>query len=138
MKSRLLIVDDESEIREALARHFRFLDYDVELASNGAEALEVLEREHVDVIISDILMPVMNGVDLLREVRKGYPMIHMIMITGYVNQENVLACVRHGADRCVFKPWETLDELEKAVADAMESVSDWRRKLHKLHHMKPE
>lgn len=136
MKSSLMIVDDEAEIREALSRHFDFLGYDIVLASNGVEAYDALDEYQIDVVVSDILMPEMNGVDLLRKIHKEYPMIHVIMITGYVTQENVLACMRHGADRCVFKPWETLSELETAVERAFESVRDWRTKLHKLHHMK--
>ena len=135
--SNLLIVDDEAEIREALSRHFRYLGYEVRTASNGQEALAILEKERVGVIISDIVMPVMNGVDLLRTVRRDYPMVRVIIITGYVTQENVLACMRHHADICVFKPWPDLTELEEAVRDAFARIENWKRKLRLLLDMKP-
>lgn len=137
MKGALLIVDDEDEIREALSRHFRFLGYDVQTAGNGAEALAELASRKIDVIISDIVMPVMDGVDLLRTVRKEYPMIRVIIMTGYVTQENVLACIRHDADTCVFKPWPDMTELESAVNKAMERMNTWKSKLKLLLEMKP-
>lgn len=133
----LLIVDDEEEIREALSRHFRFLGYEVMTASNGVEALEILAHESVAIIISDIMMPVMDGVELLRVVRKEYPMVRLIIITGYVTQENVLACMRHDADTCIFKPWADMSELEEAVRAAFERINLWKRKLRILLDMKP-
>lgn len=136
-KQTLLIVDDEEEIREALSRHFRFLGYEVMTASNGVEALEILAQEIVSIVISDIMMPIMDGVELLRVVRKEYPMVRLIIITGYVTQENVLACMRHDADTCIFKPWPDMTELEEAVHAAFERINLWRRKLHILLDMKP-
>ncbi len=137
MKAQLLIVDDEQEIRDALARHFRFLGYDVATASNGEEALQKLNEIKVDVMISDIVMPVMTGVELLRIMRKEFPMVRVIMITGYVTQENVMACMRHGAETCIFKPWVDMQELEKAVKDAVEKNAIWKKKMKQLIDMKP-
>ena len=136
-KQILLVVDDEQEIRDALSRHFRFLGYEVMTASNGVEALEILAHETVAIIISDIMMPVMDGVELLRVVRKEYPMVRLIIITGYVTQENVLACMRHDADTCIFKPWPDMTELEDAVRAAFDRINLWKRKLHILLDMKP-
>ena len=106
MNARLLIVDDEAEIRDMLSRHFRYLGFQVDTACDGIEAMEKLAEARTEVIISDIVMPRMNGVELLRAVRQQYPMIHTIMITGYMTLENALGCMRHGADTCVFKPLE--------------------------------
>ena len=129
---KLLIVDDELEICQMLERHFRYLGYEVETAGNGVEALRRLELSKIDVIISDIVMPDMDGIDLLRKVREQYPMVHTIMITGYVTLEHGLACMRHGADTCVFKPLEDLGELEEAVEKAVESLRSWQEKLKSL------
>lgn len=137
MKGRLLIVDDEQEIREMLSRHFRMMDYDVALACNGREALEVLAKTRTDVVISDIRMPEMDGVALLREVRNQYPMTHVIMITGYVTIENALTCMRKQADTCVFKPLTDLSELEEAVEAGMAALARWNRKFRELQGMKP-
>ena len=137
MKVRLLIVDDEIDICEMLSRHFRYLGYDVETASNGIEALEKLATKNTQIVISDIKMPQMDGIKLLRAVRQQYPMIHIIMITGYVTQENALFCMRQGADTCIFKPLEELAELEEAVSSAIVQIKHWQGKLKALREMSP-
>ncbi len=136
-KIRLLIVDDEKEIREMLSRHFRFLGHEVLTAANGREALETMAETSIEVVISDIKMPELDGIDLLRAVRKEYPMTRVIMVTGYVTQENVLACMRHGAETCVYKPFEDLSELEVAVNEAADRMARWREKMVQLRRMKP-
>ena len=137
MKARILIVDDEPEIREMLSRHFRFDGYDVETASDGNNALTILEQQRVDVVVSDIMMPGMNGIELLRQIRKEYPMVHTIMITGYIEQENILTCMRLGAVTCVFKPLNDLSELNDAIKWSIAAVNRWRNKLLQLKNMKP-
>ncbi len=137
MKARLLIVDDEPEICEMLSRHFRYLGFHVDTASDGIEALEKLAKARTEVVISDIVMPQMDGVELLRTIQQQYPMIHTIMITGYVTLENALACMRHGADTCVFKPLEDLTELEEAVEFAVGRLKRWHEKLRMLQAMNP-
>jgi len=138
MKANLLIVDDEETIAESLSRHFRFLGYDVETVVNGAEALESLAKRRTEVVISDIMMPVMDGIDMLRQVKRQYPMTHVIMMTGYVSLDNALACMRLGADTCIFKPFETFDEIEDAVDKAMSSLRMWQDKLKQLRAMEPQ
>lgn len=138
MKASLLIVDDEREIRDALARHFRFLDYDIDTAENGRVALENMALKKYDVVISDIVMPELDGVALLRAVRHDYPMVRVIMITGYVTQEHVMACLRHSAEACIFKPWHDLREIETAVHDAVARIQDWKNKMRQLIRMNPE
>ncbi|MBI1318135.1 MAG: response regulator [Candidatus Hydrogenedens sp.] len=136
-KVSLLIVDDDEDLRGSLSRYFRVLGYGVHEAPNGAEALRLLDREQVQVVISDIMMPVMDGIDLLRAIKKEHPMVHVIMITGYVTMDNALACMRLGADTLVFKPIEDFTALESAVEKAVEAVRHWVRLLKQLQTMKP-
>ena len=137
MKGRLLVVDDEVEIRELVSRHFRHLGYQVLCAGNGRAALEVLEAERIDVVLSDIMMPDMNGIELLERLRQEYPMVRVVMMTGYVTQENLLACFRMGAETCVFKPLQDLQELETAIDRAFDHVNQWRKILARLHSLTP-
>lgn len=137
MKGTLLIVDDEEEIREMLSRHFRFQEYQVKTASNGKEALDALSQQRFDVMISDIMMPEMNGVELLRKCRDDYPLVRPIMITGFVVLENALACMRYGADYCIFKPLTDLSELENAVEESCEKNKYWMNVLKELKGLKP-
>lgn len=128
----VLIVDDEDEIREMLSRHFRYLGYKVELACNGKEATQKLANQKIDILISDIIMPEMNGVELLKHVRSEYPMLRPIMITGHVTLDNALACMRYGADSCIFKPLTDLSQLERAVSDALAKNKYWMNILKEL------
>ena len=137
MKVKILVVDDEIEICEMLSRHFRYIGYEVDTANNGVEALKKLEKNNFQVVISDIVMPKMDGVDLLRAIKKECPMVHVIMITGYVTLENALSCMRHGADTCVFKPLEDMADLEDAVASAVHALKQWQEKLKILKLMNP-
>ncbi len=125
MEIHILVVDDEQDIREMVCRHLRFLGYSVSMAGNGKEALDKLAGEKFDIVISDIMMPVMDGVELLRNIRKDHPMTRTIMITGYVTLENALACMRYGADTCIFKPLDDLSLIENAVKDAIRRIQHW-------------
>ena len=136
MKPKILVVDDEKIIRDFISRHFRFLGYETITAASGKEALEILNTTRCDIVISDIAMPEMTGVEFLRRLKLRYPMTHVIMVTGYVTMENVLACMRHGADTCVFKPFKDIAELEKAVEDAVASIMKWQAILKNLKGLK--
>ncbi len=136
MTTRLLIVDDETDIRDMLSRHFMLQDYYVETAGNGVEALQAMETKRFDIVISDIRMPEMDGVDLLRHIRDQYPMARVIMITGYVTLENALACMRRGADDCIFKPLQDMAELDEAVRLSRQRLVRWQEKLRNLQGMK--
>jgi CheY-like chemotaxis protein len=132
MKAKMLIVDDEAEIRDSLARHFRLDGYAVETAADGVDALLKLAAAPYSVVVSDIMMPVMDGIELLRRVKAEYPMVHVIMITGYVTLGNALSCMRHGADTCVFKPLIDLAELDGAVSGALAHLANWQNKFLEL------
>jgi CheY-like chemotaxis protein len=136
MKTQLLIVDDEIEIRELLSRRFRYAGHEVQTAGSGEEALESLAQTRTDVVISDIQMPGMDGVELLRRVRQDFPMTRVIMITGHVNQGSILSCMRLGAETCVFKPLEDLQELDAAVAQAVRTIRRWWEILSELRGMR--
>lgn len=137
MAAQLLVVDDERNIREMLSRHYRLKEHEVAVAANGKEALEYLSRHRVDLVISDIRMPEMDGVELLRRIRVEYPMTRVLIITGYVTLENALACMRKGADNCVFKPLSDLEELDDAVEMSLQMLRNWKNKLRELRGMKP-
>jgi DNA-binding NtrC family response regulator len=129
---RILVVDDEQAIRDSLARHFRLSGMDAETAQDGEDALERMSRIPYRVVVSDIIMPRLDGIGLLRRIRQEYPMTKVVMITGYVTLENALSCVQLGADTCVFKPFADLSELDAAVDAAFAFHERWERKLLEL------
>jgi len=136
MNRRLLVVDDEAPIRDSLARHYRLAGMEAETAQDGEDALEKLSRIPYRVVVSDILMPRLDGIGLLRRVRQEFPMTRVVMITAYVTLENALACLKLGADTCVFKPFQDLAELDGAVEAAFAFHERWERKLLELRGMR--
>lgn len=125
----ILIVDDEVNIQTSLARRYKLKGYHIVTANDGREALDLLEKRPFQIVISDIKMPVMDGVELLKKIRIEFPMTRVIMMTGYVTLDNGLACLRHGADTCIFKPFEDLNEMDCAVDNALKYLEHWEKKL---------
>lgn len=136
MTRRILVVDDEESIRLSLARHFRMRDMEVDTAADGLDALDKLAANPYRVMVSDIMMPRMDGIGLLRRMRSEYPMTRSIMTTGYVTLENALACLKFGAETCIFKPFSDLSELDQAVEAAFAYHERWERKLLELRGMR--
>ncbi|MFP4548891.1 MAG: response regulator [Fidelibacterota bacterium] len=138
MSFKILIVDDEKEIRDSLALRYELQGYETLTAKNGKDALKTLSEKKINIVISDIMMPVMNGVQLMKVIRQEFPMIKVVMITGYVTLDNALACYRYGAYNVVFKPFEDLKELDENIKELKEYLERWQKKLSTLVNMKPK
>ncbi len=122
---KILVVDDEREITEALRRYFTFEGYAVDVANDPYTALKMINQGNYLIVISDISMPGMTGVELLRRIKAHNGMIQVIMITGYVTLENILTCLRLGADDCFLKPLTDMDLLLQAVNEALAKLNKW-------------
>lgn len=107
---RILIVDDEENTRIGLSKLLAQEGFEVESAANGNEALDYLNREKVNLVISDINMPEMNGLVFLRELSRKFPSTSVIMITAYGGVESYLEAMNLGAYEYLHKPVK-LDEL---------------------------
>jgi two-component system response regulator PilR (NtrC family) len=116
---RILVADDERSIRELLAIVLRRDGYEVILAENGRTALNVLESEPIDLLISDIKMPDMSGVEVLRAAKQVDQDILGIMITAFASTESAVEALRMGAYDYVSKPFD-VDELKIIVRNALE------------------
>ncbi|OGT01082.1 MAG: hypothetical protein A3F73_01780 [Gallionellales bacterium RIFCSPLOWO2_12_FULL_59_22] len=116
----LLFIDDEANILSALKRLFRPLGYTTLTAENGAEALALLEKENVDLVICDMRMPVMNGAELLEQVRDRWPEVVRILLTGYADLNSTIAAINRGhIYRYISKPWDD-NSIIMTVRDALE------------------
>ena len=119
-RSTLLLVDDESSILSSLRRLFRPDGYRVLTAGSGAEGLAVLEREAVDLIISDMRMPEMDGAQFLEQARARWPHIVRILLTGYADIGSTINAINRGEIlRYIAKPWDD-NEIRLVVRDAFE------------------
>jgi type II secretory ATPase GspE/PulE/Tfp pilus assembly ATPase PilB-like protein/FixJ family two-component response regulator/predicted RNA-binding Zn-ribbon protein involved in translation (DUF1610 family) len=117
---KVLFVDDEEGVLNAMRRIFKQENYTMLTASSGAEALELLQKEAVHVVISDHRMPGMTGADLLRKIKALYPQTIRIMLTGHADVNAIMGAVNEGAVyKFITKPWND-DDLRLTVSLALE------------------
>lgn len=114
MIKKILIVDDEENARIGLSKLLAQEGYQVACVANGQEALQFLSRERVNLVISDINMPEMNGLTFLRELNRNYPSTNVIMITAYGGVESYLEAMNLGAFEYIHKPVK-LEELRSVM-----------------------
>ena len=113
----VLIVDDEVEFLEILVKRLRKRKLAVNGVTSGEAALEQLKQSPVDVVVLDVKMPGMSGLDTLREIKKTYNLIEVIMLTGHANMEVAIQGMDIGAFDYLMKPIE-IDELVYKIQDA--------------------
>jgi DNA-binding NtrC family response regulator len=109
----VLLVDDEEEFVETLAQRLEVREFDVTTALSGADALERLEREEVDLVILDLQMPGVDGIEVLRKIKELKPLIEVIMLTGHATVETAIEGMKLGAFDFLIKPTATEELVEK-------------------------
>jgi two-component system, OmpR family, response regulator MprA len=107
---RILFAEDDPGVREALARALRFEGYDVQTASDGGEALELVGEHPPDLVVLDVMMPFVDGLDVCRRVREKYRQLPILMLTARHEISDRVAGLDAGADDYLAKPF-ALDEL---------------------------
>jgi DNA-binding response OmpR family regulator len=117
---RILVVDDELPVCKSVSSALAIEDYTVDIALSGEEALEKQAESPYDVVITDLMMPGLSGMDLLRAVMDKRPDTKVIMITGYPSIRSAVEAIRIGAFDYIPKPF-TPDELRSLVARALKS-----------------
>lgn len=118
MKPRILVVDDEESIREFLDIMLKKEGYEVSLAEDGQQALGVLKNKSFDMVISDLQMPNLNGVELLREVKEQFPDILFMLITAFGTTESAVEAMKLGAYDYITKPFK-IDEVRLNIKNAL-------------------
>jgi CheY-like chemotaxis protein len=103
---RILVADDEPLMRNLILRILESEGYQVTLASSGTEALEHLRKEKYDILLSDIKMPGLNGIDLLKNVKASFEDMVVIMMTGYGEAYSIKQALMDGADEYITKPFK--------------------------------
>lgn len=122
---RVLIVDDEEEILIALAQLLRLDGYNVHTASSPITALEMIKGTKYHIILSDIVMPEMNGLELLTQIKEYDPLAQVIMMTGYSTMEITMLSLERGASDYILKPFKDFKDVSKIVKLSEEKLKRW-------------
>ena len=113
---RILIIDDESAIRELLGRELYKKGYFVTVAKDGLEGLKEALEHYYDLVITDVRMPNIGGMDCIKILKKLNPELNFIVVTGFVLEENLAELVKREAYPCIRKPFD-LEELLRKVEE---------------------
>ncbi|HEX9028094.1 MAG TPA: response regulator transcription factor [Anaerolineales bacterium] len=127
MKAKILVVDDEEMVRSSLEEILRLEGYDVKTAFNGEDALSNLQSENFDLVLLDLKMPGMDGMDVLRAAGRVAPETKVILLTGHGSLESAIEALRQGAHDYILKPAPSHDIL-KSVANALTRKSEQQQR----------
>jgi two-component system OmpR family response regulator len=118
-KFRVLVVDDEIDFLETIVKRLEARNINVSGVESGRQALEAIEEQDFDVVILDVKMPGMDGIETLREMKKKKPLVEVIILTGHASVESGIQGMQLGAFDYVMKP-VALDELLEKIRQAYE------------------
>ena len=135
-KGKIVVVDDEKIVTSAFKALLKVEGFsDAHLFNSPKDALEFLKNNQPDLVISDFLMPEMNGLEFLSEVKKLYPEVSKILLTGYADKENAIRAINEiGLYRYIEKPWDN-DDLIINIKNGIERsylLSELRAKIKEL------
>lgn len=117
----ILFVDDEVRLLRSIQRGLLDEPYNLLFAESGKQALELLEENEVQIIVTDMRMPEMSGLDLLRIVKEKYPHIVRIVLSGYTQVTTLLTAINQGEIfRFITKPWKMEGEFKAVLTQAVE------------------
>jgi DNA-binding NtrC family response regulator len=121
MERTVLFVDDQREILQLLERMLNNEPYNSLFATSAFEALKILEERTVDVLVTDIIMPEIGGLELIMRVKEKYPQIVRVILSGYAQIPSILSAINTGdIYRFITKPWKVTDEAKKIIRDALD------------------
>lgn len=123
----ILVVDDEGAIRYSISKTLQRVGYQVHTASSGEEALEMMDSQRYDVVLTDIRMPGLTGVELLAEIKKSAPDAVVILLTGYASLETAIESLRLGAHDYLVKPSSSQD-IRQSVSQGLERAQNMKHR----------
>lgn len=130
MKIRILLVDDEQDFVESLAERLLLRDFDVVTTLNGIDAIKIVKDREFDVIFLDVKMPGMDGIEVLKQIKKLKPLPQVIMLTGNATVETAIEGMKVGAYDYIMKPVVT-EDLIKLINKAYKIVEEQKEKIRK-------
>lgn len=114
MGKKVLILDDEEDLCKEVVGYLKELGYDAYYCTDGEAGLEMLEKKYPDLLLVDIRMPKLSGLEVLHELTRRYSHLVVVVISGYLDRETTIKAIEYGAATCVDKPFK-LEELAERV-----------------------
>ena len=118
---RILVVDDELLIRDLLYDYFITQDWDIVVTEDGQKAVDYLRNQKFDIVLTDLKMPQMNGLQLTERIRELYPQLPVVIMTGYPSLDSALDALRFKVDDYIIKPFN-INKLFQKIKKVAESV----------------
>ncbi|MBI5076665.1 MAG: sigma-54-dependent Fis family transcriptional regulator [Nitrospirae bacterium] len=122
-KGKILVIDDEDIVRLSCSRSLVPEGYELKMAKNGPEGLKLLEEETFDLVLTDLKMPNMDGIEVLGTIKEKWPKTDVVIVTGYQTVETAVKAIKIGAFDYVEKPF-TPDSLLATVANVFRTRKD--------------
>lgn len=134
---RVLIVDDEVGFGDFISHYLRNRGFEVDVAARAPQALEVLRLQAFDVVLADIMMPTMDGLEMLRQIKEIAPQTVVIMMTAYASLDKAMKAITYGAANLLTKPFE-LSQLSQAINNALAERDSFQASTHDISHSETE
>ncbi|MEK6977521.1 MAG: response regulator [Candidatus Hydrothermarchaeota archaeon] len=132
---RILIIEDDPQMRQGLAEMLGDVGYKVTAVGSGSEAIAKIRKQEFDVVLTDLVMPNVSGIEVLKEIKRHRPETHVIMITAFATIESAVHAMKEGASDYVSKPFK-IDEIQITIKRVIEEAK-FERKAHGLLSAKP-
>jgi signal transduction histidine kinase len=120
--AKILVIEDEAEVRESYKDMFALFGYEVEAVSNGREGLSLINKKDYDVVVTDLNMPEMDGLEVLRYIKKRKPFVEVIVITGFATLENAIQAMKVGAYDYFTKPVD-IDHVRIVLSKCIQQIN---------------
>jgi len=124
-KFKVLIVDDEPDVVVAIEEFLRMEGYEVYSTTSPIEALEMIKKQKYHILLTDIVMPQMDGIELLTQVKQYDALTQVIMMTGYSTMDTTMRCLEAGANDYVLKPFKNLSQVAEFIKLSEDKLKRW-------------
>ena len=128
-KYKILIADEEEEVLCTLKKHLEQEGYIVETTQSGTNAFEKVRSDKYHIVLINVVMPEMDGLELLKEVKKYDPMTQIIMMTECSTMDKILSALEYGANDYIYKPLENVEYVMSVIDHSVQKLERWREAI---------
>jgi DNA-binding NtrC family response regulator len=129
---KILIIDDEDEILLSLKKNLMLEGYNVETCNDSVKALEMIKNEKFHIVLTDIVMPNMDGVEVLKAAKAYDALTQVIMMTGYATMEMTIQSLECGANDYILKPFKSIEFIIEIIEHSIKKLERWRESIRDI------